>query len=608
MPPPIVPDKSDLFAQYQIVEELGEYPNYTLYKVKSPDGPFKLWKKVDTQFNSAAAAIETRLLPVLEKIHHPYLNAVSNSFIFPDKGLLFIESDYPAKTLRHRLEECKGQGGPPGIPVSELFGYIAQVAEGLDFLNTPQHQHQNRKIAIYHRAISPDSLHLFEEKGKIVCKLGDFGLAKPVMETGQAVRHSLGLTNYDYAPPEFDEGVVASTSDQYSLATTYYVLRTSKFPFTGSLLAKLQSQLNGKPDLNAVDAAERPAIARALSKDPTARFRTCREFIQHLQSALGGMAAGGPVNVQKILGKNPSDSGRRGGVLSGSNTGGAVNSAKAVSRSGSPAMPEPAGPSTSSAKTPIANAGWNLTGKAAVTVNAKGSDNPNKKAEIAAVPPAASLGSSTAAIPSQKKFEPKIDSANFPPGKPSEGRNIIKPVTLETENWAPGTVSSARTTRVEVPTEPPTPPPPTPAPKGETLSSKARETLELIKQRQAQSATQSVTDKSTSLPAPAASATQLVESAQAIAPGKNRPQSPPPRIEYPAPGLPTAIKRSVQKTKSSKNSKKSATQSGLPDLHTQPQPAGAEPARVSSTTLIMVAVASFCVTLLFIVLFSKLGH
>jgi serine/threonine-protein kinase len=621
MPPPAVADKSDLFAQYQIVEELGEHPNYTLYKVKSPTGSFKLWKKVDTQFNTAAAAVETRLLPVLEKIHHPYLNAVTNSFVFPDKGLLFVESDYPAKTLADRLEECKGHGSQTGVPVSELFAYIAQVAEGLDFLNAPQHQHQNRKIAIYHRAVSPDSMQLFEEKNKIVCKLGDFGLAKPVMETGQAVRHSLGLTNYDYAPPEFDEGVVANTSDQYSLATTYYVLRTGKFPFTGSLLAKLQAQLSGAADLAAVDAAERPAIARALSKDPVARFRSCREFVQHLQSALGGMAAGGPVNVQKILGKQSSESGRRGGVLSGASSGGSL--AKSTSRSGAPAVQaETPGPT---AKTPLAGAGWSFGGGVSAAGNAKAPASLDKKGATSsfsspsAAPP---IGTSTpvgAAAPN--RVEAKVELA--PTTQPKQAKSEVKPVTLETENWTPGSVTSARTTRVEVPSEPPTPPPPTPAPKSEALSSKARETLELLKKRQAQLASQgekasgNITKltSATQTDFQGTSAAQLANSAPTATAASNRTLSPPPRMEYPAPGLPAGIKRSIRakadsskNSKTSKNSKKSTSHASVPDLQTQPQPSGPEPMRVSFMTLVMVMVAAFCVGLLFIVLFSKFGR
>ena len=49
---------------------------------------------------------------------------------------------------------------------------MQQAAEAVDYLTTPQHSYNGRKIAIYHRALSPDSLQLFEEKGKVQPQVG----------------------------------------------------------------------------------------------------------------------------------------------------------------------------------------------------------------------------------------------------------------------------------------------------------------------------------------------------------------------------------------------------------------------------------------------------
>jgi len=43
-----------------------------------------------------------------------------------------------------------------------------------------------------------------------------------------SARHSLGLTNFDYSPPEYDDGMIASTSDQFALATTYCELKSGQ--------------------------------------------------------------------------------------------------------------------------------------------------------------------------------------------------------------------------------------------------------------------------------------------------------------------------------------------------------------------------------------------
>lgn len=472
MPPPAshLADKNDLFAQYQILEDLGDFPSYSLFKVKAPNGSIKLWKKVDLQFN--AASIETRLLPVIEKVSHPYLNAVSGSFLFQDKGLLFVESEFPAKTLRHRLDEIRANAGGQnvGIPVSELFSYMLQAAEAIDYLNTSQHVYQGKKIAIYHRALSPDSLHLFEEKGKIVCKVGDFGLAKPITDSNEAARHSLGLTNYDYAPPEFDEGLTTNTSDQYSLATTYHELRTGRLPFTGTLLQKLQAQLSGNPDLSLLEANERPIVARALNRDPHARFPSCKEFMRQLQLALGGVvtvpiAAPSAGGARQTTSADPA--GSTGSLFGGSNSGWALN-ARPVGR----------------------------TGGALFNVQAKGPINtPNKPEGFAMSSPAAS-----AAPPPTPAANPRVTATpKAPEIRPAPPRT---PTPAQAEGWSletaqdKGTITPAPPVPGKAPAANPdvpgssnpdiriTPPPQPPA-RAESISSKARETLELIKRKQA---------------------------------------------------------------------------------------------------------------------------
>ncbi len=490
MPPAAPYDKSDLFAQYQILEELGDFPSYSLFKVKSPSGAIKLWKKIDLHLSSNS--IETRLLPAIEKIQHPFLNAVSGSFNFPEKGLLFVESDFPLKTLRHRMEECKAQGQSTsaGIPISELFGYIAQAAEGIDYLNSPQHQYQGKRIAIYHRALSPDSLHLFDEKGKPICKVGDFGLAKPILDSVDSARHSLGLTNYDYSPPEFDEGITTSTSDQYSLATTYYELRTGKLPFTGSLLQKLQAQLEGKPDLSAVDAPERPALLRALSRDPHARFGSCREFVQNLQSALGGLVTM-PINIPRTTTKVADTN----AMFGSTGSSGWAITAKPVGKSGGSLFDistKPAAPMATPAKQPD---GWTLMGS--VSSAKTGSPSPDGKTAGQAkekkepVNQHKEVARPLGSIP--KPAAQKLTTERIQTPLPSaEGWKVDEQVDKDPpslppipDDWTPGKVTVGR--RGSDPNLAVGTPDTTSAgseQKRDELSSKARETLELIKKRQ----------------------------------------------------------------------------------------------------------------------------
>src|SRR5207248_2427990 len=76
----------------------------------------------------------------------------------------------------------------------------------------------------------------------------------------------------------------SQASDQYSLACCYVELLTGKPPFQGRNSRQLMMKhLKAEPNLAALPEADRPAVARALAKDPQKRHSSCMEFIQALQ-------------------------------------------------------------------------------------------------------------------------------------------------------------------------------------------------------------------------------------------------------------------------------------------------------------------------------------
>ncbi|MGL5094544.1 MAG: serine/threonine protein kinase, partial [Planctomycetia bacterium] len=196
--------------------------------------------------------------------------------------------------LRQRLTEIKRVGN--GIPADEMLTYLTQAAEGLDFLNVPQHEFQGKRVAIYHRDLRPENLLIFQENGQKVCRVSDFGLAKPV--TDQVAQHSQGLIHYDYDPPEFFEGQTSPTSDQYALAINYYELRTGELPFRGTMLDQLQMRLSDNPNLSLLNEPERSALRKALSRKPENRYPSCLAFAQAVGEALKGMDDTAPPPAQ----------------------------------------------------------------------------------------------------------------------------------------------------------------------------------------------------------------------------------------------------------------------------------------------------------------------
>ncbi|HVJ80079.1 MAG TPA: protein kinase, partial [Planctomycetia bacterium] len=246
---------------YECQKDMGGSVYYRLWRMKAPDGTQKMWKAIDLVVGNAT--VETRNLELLVKLRHPHLNTLTHYHSLPEFKCLIIETDVPHKSLRERLSECKALG-LPGVPAAELTAFIQQAADGLDFLNAPRHQFQSQMVAIYHRDLRPESLLLFREEGKLVCKVSDFGLAKPVSE--QVAQHSQGLVHFDYDPPEFYEGTTSPTSDQYALSINYYELRCGRLPFQGTMLEQLSARLSDKPDLSGVDEREREVLRRALAK------------------------------------------------------------------------------------------------------------------------------------------------------------------------------------------------------------------------------------------------------------------------------------------------------------------------------------------------------
>lgn len=266
---------------YKLLENISGTAFYRMWKVRGPNNTLKMWKEIDLVVGNVA--VETRMLGLLVRLRHPNLSTLTNFWQLNDGRTLVIETDFPEMSLRDRYQNCR-RDGQKGIVPNELCDYMQQAATGLDFLNSPQHEFEGKMVAVYHRALRPDCLLLFRDaSGPLVCKVSDFGLAKPVSEADQA--HSQGLMNYDYDPPEFFEGQTASSSDQYSLAINYYEMRTSELPFPGTMLEQLQARLSDRPNLNALPEPERTVVRRALMRDPAHRFTNSTEFVQELKSA-----------------------------------------------------------------------------------------------------------------------------------------------------------------------------------------------------------------------------------------------------------------------------------------------------------------------------------
>jgi Fe-Mn family superoxide dismutase len=211
-------------------------------------------------------ASERRSLEVMRSIRHP--NLVSLFGAWHKDNWLILAMELCDRSLQDRLKEALDQN-QPGIPVTELLGYVRDAANGLDALNAKQ---------VQHRDVKPANLLLLNSGVKVA----DFGLAKALEQT---VASNSGAGTIAYVAPECFKGKLMQQSDQYSLAVTYYHLRTGRLLFKGDQAQMMYAHLEMEPDLSGLPPAEGAVLARALSKEPGKRWRNCKAFVNELITA-----------------------------------------------------------------------------------------------------------------------------------------------------------------------------------------------------------------------------------------------------------------------------------------------------------------------------------
>ncbi|NQU23372.1 MAG: tetratricopeptide repeat protein [Candidatus Nealsonbacteria bacterium] len=182
------------------------------------------------------------------------------------------------------LEQYKNRGCV-GIPVDELLDYMEDAAKGIDFLNSPRHDLGGDPVAVQHCDVKPQNIMLVGDSA-VVC---DFGLAR-VAGGDENLRSLTGPAGTPaYIAPECVHGAEPSrATDQYSLAITYFELRTGVLPFAAESLEEVFGvHTGGHLQLDPLPPAERAVIRRATSLQPEDRFPTALKMVRALRQSVG---------------------------------------------------------------------------------------------------------------------------------------------------------------------------------------------------------------------------------------------------------------------------------------------------------------------------------
>jgi predicted Ser/Thr protein kinase len=177
---------------------------------------------------------------------------------------------------------------------ARALDWLEQTAHALD------HAHGQ---GVVHRDVKPANLLLGEDGG---VRVADFGVASArglasLTETGTVI----GTAGY-LSPEQALGNAATAASDCYALAVVGFELFAGERPFknrsaTAEAAAHVQSPV---PSIARLPHEVNAVLARAMAKDPAARFPTCSEFVAALRAAFaqdaGATRIVTPVATQRI--------------------------------------------------------------------------------------------------------------------------------------------------------------------------------------------------------------------------------------------------------------------------------------------------------------------
>lgn len=298
---------------YRLLELLGSGGFGAVWKVDGPGGVPAALKIINLQANQAHR--ELRAFQRVKLIRHPNLVPIAGMWLKDDAGS-FIEQEEREQLVMNQAEPGSGpappvattQGQPAqlllamglgdrnlydrllqtqrsfprGVPPHELLHYMEDAARAIDFLNSPAHDLGFGLVAIHHCDIKPQNMVIV---GGAV-QLCDFGLATVL---GCDIGAGPIAVTPAYAAPELIRRLgPRRTTDQYSLAVSYYELRTGSLPFdSDSFEEVVAAQLEGRLNLSQLSTAERLVIERATALDPAERFSSATEMVVSLRQSVG---------------------------------------------------------------------------------------------------------------------------------------------------------------------------------------------------------------------------------------------------------------------------------------------------------------------------------
>jgi WD40 repeat protein/serine/threonine protein kinase len=297
---------SEPIKGYRLVQLLGGGEFGSAWRAEGPDGAARFLRFIS--LSRPLTLAELNAVRKIKDVRHPRLEPVHGVWVrgpadaefsepsfalWPKQklGELAIACDCVDETLAVKLRLFNKQG-EPGIPLDELLRLIGEAAEAIDFLNAPIHDLGNGKlVAIYHCDIQPATL-IVTPDGSV--QVSDFASGRISVHDGESSQSLVPVflaPPANYSPPELILGESDNTrTDQYSLAVSYYKLRTGRLPCTaeeiGDTVLMRQAHLEGRLRFGDVPEAEAVVLRKATALDPAGRFASATAMVSALRDCV----------------------------------------------------------------------------------------------------------------------------------------------------------------------------------------------------------------------------------------------------------------------------------------------------------------------------------
>lgn len=271
-------------GRYEIQRELGRGAMGIVYLGRdsriSREVAIKTLPLGDEFSGEALEDVKTRFFREAEaagRLSHP--NIVTVYDVGEEDDLAYIAMDFlRGESLAEHVKEGTL------LPIERVLKIGAAVADAL---------HYAHEQGVVHRDVKPANMVLTRDQHEV--KVTDFGVAH--ITDASKTRTGTILGSPSFMSPEQVAGKrVDGRSDLWSLGVTLYQLLTGHLPFTGEPLATLMYRIaNEPPDELRSWRPEMPecvaaVIAKALTKDPSARYQTGRGMAGAIRLCLTKLA------------------------------------------------------------------------------------------------------------------------------------------------------------------------------------------------------------------------------------------------------------------------------------------------------------------------------